>query len=382
MLMNFNTILMEAKWDQIISIFNFDIEKEKILKFILKYANMKTIGIFKHLTQIRLIEICKKITKKVYEENQIIFEEGSKGDYLYIVYKGSVRVIKGGKILRDIEEGACFGEASLILDEPHSANIIATRKSKLFILSKEDFYSTIDKNMMEFLIKKISLQDDFATNLEDLHFIKSLGEGKFGYVSLVHNNKNYYAIKAVNKKSAEKQKILVKYLQKEREILLSLDHPLIVKLVKTMKNDDFIFYLLEFVQGSPLSHYLEGRKLNKEKRKYETQFYISTLLIIINYLNTKKVAHRDIKPDNIMIDEKGYLKLIDFGTAVLLKDFTNTIVGTPHYMAPEILNGKGYGFSADYWSVGITAYEIYFNKFPFGQDATDPLGVYKEILKK
>jgi cGMP-dependent protein kinase len=236
--------------------------------------------------------------------------------------------------------------------------------------------------MLEFLIKKISLQDNFSTTLSDLFFIRNLGQGKFGSVALVHNTKNLYAIKAVNRKSAEKQKILIKYFLEERNILLTLDHPFIMKLVKTLKNEQCIFYLMEYINGAVMSKYLEHRSQSVLKNKFETQFYIGILIIILDYLNFKNICHRDIKPDNIMIDEKGYLKLIDFGTAIQIRDFTNTITGTPHYIAPEVLLGKGYSFSCDFWSIGIIAFEVYFNYYPFGNTATEPMEVYKEILKK
>jgi cGMP-dependent protein kinase len=372
---------MEARWDDIATVIDIDIEKKKLLSFIIRLAHIKKIHIFKNLSEVRLIEICKRMKKQNYNENDIVFKEGSDGDYLYLLYKGKVQAHKGDKFLREIEEGSCFGETSIILNEPHSATIKTIEKSSIFVLSKDDFFNLIDKNILDFLIRKISLQDDFSVKLEDLYYIKTLGEGKFGYVTLVHNSKNIFAIKAVNKKAADKQKILINYFKKERQILLSLDHQFIVKLVKTMKNEDFIFYLMEYVNGITLGSYLESRSDSKLRNKEETQFYIGTLLIIMDYLNSKKITHRDIKPDNIMIDERGYLKMIDFGTAVILKDFTNTIVGTPHYIAPEILLGKGYSFSADYWSIGITAYEIYFNRYPFGYQATDPMVVYKEVLR-
>jgi cGMP-dependent protein kinase len=234
--------------------------------------------------------------------------------------------------------------------------------------------------MFEFLIKKISLLDNFSINLEDLYFIKSLGKGKFGNVSLVHNTKNHYAIKAVNQHLAQKQKMLIKYFLEERNILLTLDHPFIMKLVKKMKNKDYIFYLIEYINGIVLSSYLS--KKIKDNMKYQLQFYVASLVLIVDYLNSKCICHRDIKPDNIMIDDKGYLKLIDFGTATVIKDFTHTIIGTPHYMAPEVLLGKGYSYSCDYWSIGIIAYEIYYNRYPYGDRAKDPMDVYKEIIKK
>jgi cGMP-dependent protein kinase len=342
---------------------------------------MKRLHIFKQLSELRLLEICKSMKGVEYNEGDVIFNEGSDGDYLYLLYKGKVQAFKGDKYLREIEEGNCFGETSLILNEPHSATIKAIEKCSIFVLSKEDFTKLIEKNIHDHLIKKISLQDDFLTELADLHYIKTLGEGKFGYVTLVQNDKNIYALKAVRKRAVDKQKILINYLKKEKAILLSLDHQFIVKLVKTMKNEEFVFFLMEYVNGISLSKYLSSRAEGNIKNLKETQFYVATLLIIINYLNGKKIAHRDIKPDNIMIDERGYLKLIDFGTAIVLKDFTNTIVGTPHYIAPEVLVGQGYNFSADYWSIGVTAYEIYTGQHPFGYKCKDPLSIYKQILK-
>jgi cGMP-dependent protein kinase len=155
-----------------------------------------------------------------------------------------------------------------------------------------------------------------------------------------------------------------------------------MKLVRTLKNNEFIFYLLEYIPGIVLSRHLEGRKESNLRQKYDFQFYIAILLLIIDYLNSKSVCHRDIKPDNIIIDDKGYLKLIDFGTSVTIKDFTTTITGTPHYIAPEIIEGKGYSYSCDYWSIGIVGYEIFYNVYPFGNNANDPMDVYREIIRK
>jgi cGMP-dependent protein kinase len=103
---------------------------------------------------------------------------------------------------------------------------------------------------------------------------------------------------------------------------------------------------------------------------------------MLDYLQKKFIAHRDIKPQNIMIDSNGYLKMIDFGTAKILKDYTSTIIGTPHYIAPEILQGKGYSLSCDFWSLGICMYEIFYGFYPFGNSANDVIDIYKEILKK
>jgi cGMP-dependent protein kinase len=74
--------------------------------------------------------------------------------------------------------------------------------------------------------------------------------------------------------------------------------------------------------------------------------------------------------------------MIDFGTAKILKDYTSTIIGTPHYIAPEILQGKGYSLSCDFWSLGICMYEIFYGVYPFGNSANEVIDIYKEVLKK
>ena len=321
--------------------------------------------------------------KEKFNLNEIIFNEGENGEKLYLIKKGIVNVYKNGKFIREICEGNCFGEMSLLINEKRSATIKANTKITLFSLTRNNFNSCVDKNMLNYLIKKISLQDNFNNDLSDFYFCKSLGKGKFGTVSLIHNNKNFYAMKAVRRKDAEKQKILIKYFITERTNLLKLDHPFIMKLVRTFKNDDNIFYMTEYINGKVLSKFLENRENKEIKNVYLTQFYLSFLFTTLNYLNSKNICHRDLKPDNIMIDEKGYLKIIDFGTSIIIdKNYTNTVTGTPHYMAPEILLGQGYGFSCDYWSLGIIAYETYYGIYPFGRNAKDPIDVYKEVIKK
>jgi cGMP-dependent protein kinase len=95
----------------------------------------------------------------------------------------------------------------------------------------------------------------------------------------------------------------------------------------------------------------------------------------MEYLHTNNIIYRDIKPENIMVDDQGYMRLIDMGTAKFLKGKggrTYTIIGTPHYMAPEILSGKGYSYVVDLWSIGICLYEFMCGGVPYAEDADDP----------
>ncbi len=373
---------IEFNWDEILPKLNLNIEKRKVLTLFERIEQLKQISLFHETNENKLVDIYLTMKKEKFKKGEKIFEEGEKGNKLYLVKKGKIKVFKNSKFIREINEGNCFGEVALLINEPRSATVIADTDISLLTLTKEDFNNFIDKRMLAYLTHKISLMDNFNLTLEHLYFIKNLGKGKFGNVSLVHNNKNYFAIKAVNKKAADKQKILIKYFIQERNILLTIDHPFIMKLVKTLKTENHIFFLLEYISGQTFGKYLSERTQKQLKNIEETKFYIATLLIIINYLNQNNICHRDLKPDNMILNELGYLKLIDFGTSIIIKDFTNTITGTPYYIAPEVLLGKGYGFSCDYWSIGIITYEIYYNSYPFGKDANDPMDVYREVIKK
>lgn len=374
-------IVLEATVEALAKKANIDLNGLKPLNILKKLSKLRKLYLFKNLSEKTLELIATKMKKMKYKEGDIIVEEGTKGDSFFLVSKGRVRITIQGKTLRDLESGNCFGENALVAHNVmRTATVKAIEDVVCYVLSIHEFDLVFeDKAVKEYIQKKISLQDTSIT-LSDLNYIKFLGKGKFGSVSLVHNKKNIYAIKAVSRLSVDRQKILAKYFVNERRVMLSLDHPFVVKMVKSMRNQYYCFFLIEYVNGKNLDEYLSGRV--EKKNIYETQFYIGSMLLMLEYLQKRSIAHRDIKPSNIMIDSNGYLKMIDFGTAKVLVDYTSTVIGTPHYIAPEILKGKGYSLSCDFWSVGICMYEIFYGMYPFGQYASEVIEIYKEILHK
>jgi cGMP-dependent protein kinase len=117
------------------------------------------------------------------------------------------------------------------------------------------------------------------------------------------------------------------------------------------------------------------------------RYYFGCLLVSIEYLHSQNIVYRDLKPENAIVDVKGKVHLIDLGTAKQLNSDnfykTFTIIGTPHYMAPEAFLGNGYSFEVDLWSLGVLLYEFFCFKLPFGENVTkDPFAVFTEIKKK
>ena len=111
-----------------------------------------------------------------------------------MVKRGTVNIIKLNKKIREYGEGVCFGEIALLYNEPRTATAVSGCDSTIFYLTKDDFKKVLDKNMVAYLSRKMVLEDGFNTLLENLFFVKSLGRGKFGDVSLVHNEKTFFAI--------------------------------------------------------------------------------------------------------------------------------------------------------------------------------------------
>ena len=381
---NPDAITFESDYYSIAKILRIDVvkDKKKPLSILRAINELKKIYLFRNLSDETLELIAKGMKKQKFNINEYIIKENTEGDLFYLIIQGKVRITVKGNYIRDLTVGDYLGEYALLTENIlRTASAVALEQVICYVLSKSEFQIILkDDTTKEYLKKKIALQNT-EISLDSLHYIKFLGKGKFGTVSLVHNKQNIYAIKAISRLSVEKEKILAKYFVDERKIMLSLDHPFIVKMVKSLKNQHFCFLLIEFINGINLDQYLSKR--HHRQNIYETQFYIGCILLMLEYLQKKYIAHRDIKPSNIMIDSNGYLKMIDFGTSKVLtfSDYTSTIIGTPHYVSPEILQGRGYSLSCDFWSLGICMYEIFYGKYPFGNYAIEVIEIYKEILR-
>ena len=350
---------------------------EDVLNKNIIFENLSKIILFKSFSQLKLYKLIDLINIEKYKAGEKIIKEGTKGEKFYIVKSGQVEVYQRSIYLRTLNSMEYFGERSLLTNEVRSATVIAKNDVELYCLDKESFHLNLSDMMCNYLNISLYLHDE-SVSLDDLLFIKEVGKGNYGSVSLVMNKRtNFpYAIKAINKAHIINES-LIENIELEKNILLKIDHPFIVKLVKCLKNDKNIFFLLEYIKGKELFDVIRDiGYLTKE----QTNFYIASMMIAIQYLHERKIIYRDIKPENIIVEKNGYLKLIDFGTAKEIEDRTKTIIGTPHYMAPEIIMGGGYSFQVDFWSISICMYEFMCGEVPFGEKEEDPMEIYFAII--
>jgi cGMP-dependent protein kinase len=339
---------------------------------------IKRVQLLRALSSDKLNALIRALQVQDYADGQTIVQQRNPGDTFFIIKSGTVDVLKDEVLIRSITKLDYFGERSVLFDDFRSATVVARGPVSCWILYKADFLQIIDERMRTQLMKRIDLQDD-TISFSNLVAVKTLGKGMFGNVFLCVNpdKGTSYALKTVSRRKVQMYDIHENILL-ERRILLQLDHVFIVKLVKTFKDDKRLYLLMEFVKGMDLFDVLRKMGLLNDK---DSKFFAASLILMIEHLHERDIIYRDLKPENIMVDDEGYLRLIDFGTAKIVHGHTYTIVGTPHYMAPEVIMGKGYGLAADFYSIGILLYELICGGVPFGEDEDEPYSIYEKVLE-
>jgi protein kinase A len=215
-------------------------------------------------------------------------------------------------------------------------------------------------------------------SLSDVKPLKPIASGTFGVVKLCKHirTSQYIAMKQLNKSEVIRNK-QVDHLKNEISILASIAHPGIVQFFGFAQNERHFNIFMEMVSGGELFHFL------REKGRLDFQesiFYSGQIVLMFEYLHSKCVVYRDLKPENLLIGDDGYLKLTDFGFAKVVPPGhkTYTLCGTPEYIAPEILANKGHDKGVDWWTLGVILFEFLEGVDPFTADS--PVEIYKNIL--
>jgi CRP-like cAMP-binding protein len=260
---------------------------------------LRSVPMFKNFTDLKIDQLAKISKTKSFSSGEKIINQGEISNKFYVIKQGKVDVFVNSSYTRTLNYMDYFGERSMFFSEPRTATVKANGRVELISIDKNDFKLILEDNLKDFLMNRFNLRDN-SIQLSDLIYNFSLGVGNYGDVVQVMNKKNnfLYALKIIPRKKID-QDDLHSYLDLEKKILLQIDHPFIVKLVKTMHDDKYIFFLMELIKGKELFDVIRDiGLLNKE----QTQFYCGQILLAINYLHQRKFIHRDVKPENIMID--------------------------------------------------------------------------------
>ncbi|KAF7295958.1 AGC/PKA protein kinase [Mycena kentingensis (nom. inval.)] len=213
--------------------------------------------------------------------------------------------------------------------------------------------------------------------LDDFIIQRTLGTGSFGRVHLVRSKHNmrFYAIKVLSKERVVKMK-QVEHTNNEQRMLECVQHGFIVNLWGYFQDSANLYMVMDFVPGGELFTLL--RRSNRFPDPV-AKFYAAEVGLALNYLHGLGIIYRDLKPENVLLNHDGHIKVADFGFAKAVDTTTWTLCGTPDYLAPEVVRQQRYNKSVDWYALGILTYEMLFGLPPFHMTETNHLILYDRI---
>lgn len=218
--------------------------------------------------------------------------------------------------------------------------------------------------------RRNSFDANGEVNFDHFQILRAIGKGSFGKVCIVQkkDTKQMFAMKYMNKAMCARQSA-INNVVRELDMLTRLDHPFLVNLWYAFQDEEDLFMVVDLFLGGDLRYHMQQEVTFKEDC---VKFYLCELALVLDYLRSQRIIHRDIKPDNILLDEQGHCHVTDFNIATQLREdeLATSTSGTRPYMAPEVYGvaiqeRRGYSFPVDWWSLGVSLYELLKKRRPF-----------------
>ncbi|XP_009318525.1 PREDICTED: cGMP-dependent protein kinase 2 isoform X4 [Pygoscelis adeliae] len=360
-----------------------------------QYRNfLRSVSLLKNLPEDKLTKIMDCLEVEYYHKGDYVIREGEEGNTFFIIAKGKVIVTQSTadhsqpQLIKNLHKGDYFGEKALISDDVRSANVIADEYNvECLVIDRETFNQTVGtyeelQTYLEGYVANLARADEKRHAIGRSFCGQLTKEVSLEMVELkekvkVKNENMAFAMKCIKKKHVVDTK-QQEHIYSEKKILEQICSPFIVKLYRTFKDSKYVYMLLEACLGGELWSLLRDRGSFDEAT---TKFCVGCVTEAFDYLHHTGIIYRDLKPENLILDAEGYIKLVDFGFAKKIGSGqkTWTFCGTPEYVAPEVILSKGHDCSVDFWSLGILVYELLTGSPPFS--GADQMMTYNLILK-
>jgi cGMP-dependent protein kinase len=353
---------------------------------------LSRVEVFAGLSPTELDRLLDAVVEVRLPRGQAAFTQGEAGEACFVIRSGSFRVTRtreGSDAVEVIAErlsaGDVFGEMALLKDEPRMATVSATSDAAILQIGRAAFEERLGPVAAILSRQAMQRKREAAGTLRrelklgDLSVKGTLGVGTFGRVKLVVHTatETPYALKCMRKAQVLVLK-QVEHVFNERDVLAACDHPFMPALAAAWSDEGELYLLLELVLGGELfsRQHAEGGAFDQPT----AAFYAANVVSAFTYLHDCGIVYRDLKPENLLIDARGFIKVVDFGFAKLINDErTHTICGTPEYLAPEIVANSGHGLGIDWWAFGVFVYELLTGETPFY--AATKMATYAKIMK-
>jgi len=342
------------------------------------------VPLFSELTATCREKLRAKLKHETFEDGDLIFRQGDLGDKMYIILTGAVSVLHApepGGVSTEIDllhSGQYFGERALLKKEPRMASTQAKEGPVACVsLTKATFEELLLGEEVSWR-RRWEVED--TRDVQQLQVLRPMGNGAFGTAWLVQHrtSKKAYALKALPKERANSGH-WAEIILREKELLASLPpHHCVVTLYNTFQDPINLYMLMEVAPGGELYHQITEHGYFSPGRG---RFYCGCVTLALRHLHQQNIIFRDLKPENLLLDARGYLKLIDLGFARRLRpgEKAYTLCGTPYYLAPEMIYHSGHGKALDWWTFGILTFEMTTGKPPFRGE--NEMEVYRKVTK-
>jgi len=352
-----------------------------------------------------LARLAAEMATETFASGEVIVRQGEAGTQFFVVESGRVDVhvdphfdvseraprISDENRTKSIDVGGHFGELALLSSELRTASVRASINTVVLTLSHGDFTrhlgrladvietahtgekSPSRRTSLDSLTEKVSPMTDFEA-------LEVIGTGHFGIVRRVRETRSgrVFACKQ-QAKTRVRDEAMETYVICECEVLASMSSPFVIGLRACFQSPSSIYLIMDLVEGGELYEHLRRRVAFDED---SLKFILAQSCRALEHVHAQNVIYRDLKPENLVLDTSGNLKLVDFGLAKVLRGGemkTWTMCGTSQYLAPEVLRSEGHSTAVDFWCFGVLAFELGHGRVPFF--GADDMALYEAILR-
>jgi len=387
--------------------------------------HLKSVPVLRGLSERERRAVAMAMTEMYFEQGDKVIRQGERGNNFYVLFEGEVAVVRDGeeqaRLGADVERGKAhyFGERALITKERRSATVVVTSTAAKAMALDQDAFTLLlgplerrfkqresvaatpccaaflpcalalfnasggvprrrdaTKRVMERAANEFDHYGGRRICRRDLKRIGLLGAGAFGSVELFEHVETgtTFAMKCLNKGHIC-QSGMQQCVMSERCILMMTKSPFIITLYETFNGAQTLYFLLEPALGGELHAIYHRKKLHGSE--VHAKYYVGGVIFAFEHLHERRIVYRDLKPENLLLNEHGHLKVTDMGFAKFVIGKTYTTCGTPDYFAPELISCCGHSLGVDWWTLGVLLFELMVGRPPF--EAKTVVETYEKV---